>query len=217
MSEINNSEAVQQVSESPQQSPAESLPESLRNTEPLSESTQGVSSPSQPTPIPLPATPNTSERRDNVIDMNSLLRSLFQTVTNTTSLYNEMKYPKIDEEDSNTNNDDSNAVQEEPNTSESHQHTNTHREDNSKTCCDHSRPCNEEDEHEEDEQDEHDEDDEDDEEEDEDDSQDEDDDSQDDEEPFRADSDFRWKTLGDLVDSHNRLSQAFLQMVQKHN
>ena len=213
MSEINNSEATIPVSES------------QPNTPPLSESTQRDSSPSQPIPTTVPTSQPTPspERRDNVIDMNALLRSLFQTVTNTTS-----RYPKIDEEDSNANNDDSNPAQEDANPPESHQslqHTTTHRDDNSKTCCDHSRPCNDEEDEDEDEdeyeyEDEEDDDDEEDEDEDhddEDDSQDEEDDSQEeDEEPFRADSDFRWKTLGDLVDSHNRLSQAFLQMVQKH-
>lgn len=199
MSEINNSEATIPVSES------------QPNTPPLSESTQRDSSPSQPIPTTVPTSQPTPspERRDNVIDMNALLRSLFQTVTNTTS-----RYPKIDEEDSNANNDDSNPAQEDANPPESHQslqHTTTHRDDNSKTCCDHSRPCNDE------EEDDEDEDSQDEEDEDEDDSQDEDSQEDDqDEEPFRADSDFRWKTLGDLVDSHNRLSQAFLQMVQKH-
>ena len=199
MSEINNSEATIPVSES------------QPNTPPLSESTKRDSSPSQPIPTTVPTSQPTPspERRDNVIDMNALLRSLFQTVTNTTS-----RYPKIDEEDSNANNDDSNPAQEDANPPESHQslqHTTTHRDDNSKTCCDHSRPCNDE------EEDDEDEDSQDEEDEDEDDSQDEDSQEDDqDEEPFRADSDFRWKTLGDLVDSHNRLSQAFLQMVQKH-
>ena len=198
MSEINNSEATIPVSES--------IPAPAPNTPPLSESTQRDSSPSQPTPTTLP-TPS-SERRDNVIDMNALLRSLFQTVTNTTS-----RYPKIDEEDSNADHQDSNPDQENANPSASPpslQNTTTHRDDNSKTCCDHTRPCNDEEEDEEDEEDEEEEEDEEDDEDDEEDSQDE------DEEPFRADSDFRWKTLGDLVDSHNRLSQAFLQMVQKH-
>ena len=199
MSEINNSEATIPVSEC--------QPESLPNTPPLSESTQRDSSPSQPIPTTLPTPTPSPERHDNVIDMNALLRSLFQTVTNTRS-----RYPKIDEEDSNANNDDSNPAQEDANPSDSPpslQNITTHRDDNSKTCCDHTTPCNDEEDSQEDSQEE------DSEEDSQEDSQEE--DSQDeDEEPFRADSDFRWKTLGDLVDSHNRLSQAFLQMVQKH-
>jgi hypothetical protein len=110
-----------------------------------------------------------------------------------------MRCHKIDEEDTHDSNTE-------------------HTSQCNNTACHHEVEVEED--HEEEEEDEEDEDHEEEEEDEEEDEEDEDHEDEEgssssDEEPFRADSDFRWKTLGDLVDSHNRLSQAFLQMIQK--
>lgn len=54
------------------------------------------------------------------------------------------------------------------------------------------------------------------EEEDNEDNNDEEEDSEEEEEQddlFEADTDFRWKTLGELIESHNKLSQAYLKLL----
>ena len=43
--------------------------------------------------------------------------------------------------------------------------------------------------------------------------EDEDEEEDDDEDFFEVDDNFRWKTLGELVESHNRLTRAYLKMV----
>jgi hypothetical protein len=51
-----------------------------------------------------------------------------------------------------------------------------------------------------------------------DDEEDEDDDEEDDDEDFfEVDDNFRWKTLGELVESHNRLTRAYLKMVSRRD
>lgn len=45
----------------------------------------------------------------------------------------------------------------------------------------------------------------------------EDDEEEDEEDFFEVDDNFRWKTLGELVESHNRLTRAYLKMISRQN